>query len=98
MPPLSRSSSKKPKLPRHRSRKRHKFICRTVLDSQRRSQSLGSAPFSLPMSKNNPERQTFADLGITQPEQLVLRFAELRTRFDLEAAAAQDESSWKQFR
>ena len=50
------------------------------------------------MSNSNPERQTLAELGITQPEQLVLRFAELRARFDLEAAATQDESSWKQFR
>src|SRR2546423_3274449 len=50
------------------------------------------------MSNGNPERQTLAELGITQPEQLVLRFAELRARSALEAAAAKDESSWKQFR
>jgi phenylalanyl-tRNA synthetase alpha chain len=45
-----------------------------------------------------PESSTLVELGITKPEQLVLRFAEVRQRFDLEAAAAQDETSWKQFR
>jgi phenylalanyl-tRNA synthetase alpha chain len=52
------------------------------------------------MAGNNkrPESSTLVELGITKPEQLVLRFAEVRQRFDLEAAAAQDETSWKQFR
>jgi phenylalanyl-tRNA synthetase alpha chain len=45
-----------------------------------------------------PESSTLVELGITKPEQLVLRFVEIRQRFDLEAAAAQDETSWKQFR
>jgi phenylalanyl-tRNA synthetase alpha chain len=47
---------------------------------------------------DKPESRTLDQLRITKPEQLILHFAELRTRFDLEAAAAQDESSWKLFR
>jgi phenylalanyl-tRNA synthetase alpha chain len=42
--------------------------------------------------------QTLAALGITSAEQVRSPFAELRTRFDADAAAARDEESWKALR
>src|SRR5947208_2373805 len=42
--------------------------------------------------------QTLSELSVTRSEQVMLLFAELRVRFDAEALAARDESSWKQFR
>ena len=42
--------------------------------------------------------QTLAALGITSAEQVRSPFAELRTRFDADAAAASDEESWKALR
>jgi phenylalanyl-tRNA synthetase alpha chain len=42
--------------------------------------------------------QTLAALGITSAEQVPSLFAELRTRFDADAAAVKDEESWKALR
>ena len=42
--------------------------------------------------------QTLAALGVTTAEQVQSLFAEVRTRFDSEAAAVTDETSWKTFR
>jgi phenylalanyl-tRNA synthetase alpha chain len=42
--------------------------------------------------------QTVAALGITSAEQVPSLFAELRTRFDADAAAVKDEESWKALR
>ena len=42
--------------------------------------------------------QTLAALGITSAEQVRSPFAELRTRFDADAATARDEESWKALR
>jgi phenylalanyl-tRNA synthetase alpha chain len=42
--------------------------------------------------------QTLATLGVTTAEQVQALFAEVRTRFDSEAAAVTDETSWKTFR
>jgi phenylalanyl-tRNA synthetase alpha chain len=42
--------------------------------------------------------QNLAALGVTQPEQLAALFTEIRARFDADATAARDETSWKQFR
>src|SRR5256884_2982942 len=41
---------------------------------------------------------TLAALGVTQPEQLAPLFAQIRARFDSEAAAVRDEAAFKQFR
>ena len=48
--------------------------------------------------QDNTTAKTFAHLGVAQPEQVAALFAEVRARFDVEAAAARDEASWKQFR
>src|ERR1017187_7219455 len=37
-------------------------------------------------------------LGATTPEQVAARFAELRARFDQDAAGASDENGWKSLR
>ena len=42
--------------------------------------------------------QTLAALGISSAEQVQSVFAEVRTRFDAEAAKVSDEASWKAFR
>src|ERR1700736_289510 len=42
--------------------------------------------------------QNLAALGVTQPDQLAALFTEIRARFDADATAAGDETSWKQFR
>ncbi|HEY1483444.1 MAG TPA: phenylalanine--tRNA ligase subunit alpha [Candidatus Acidoferrum sp.] len=42
--------------------------------------------------------QTLATLGVTTAEQVQSLFAEVRVRFDSEAAAATNETSWKAFR
>ncbi len=42
--------------------------------------------------------KTLAALGAAQPQPVVALFAEVRARFDAEAAAAHDEASWKLFR
>ncbi|MGB8322751.1 MAG: hypothetical protein WCE52_07295, partial [Candidatus Acidiferrum sp.] len=42
--------------------------------------------------------QTIAALGVTTSEQVQSLFAEVRVRFDSEAAAVKDEASWKSFR
>jgi phenylalanyl-tRNA synthetase alpha chain len=42
--------------------------------------------------------QTLAALGVTTAEQVQSLFAEVRTRFDSEAAAVTDGTSWKTFR
>ena len=39
-----------------------------------------------------------AELRVSQPDQVPPLFKEIRARFDAEATAAHDESSWKQFR
>jgi phenylalanyl-tRNA synthetase alpha chain len=48
-------------------------------------------------SENKPAKK-LADLGATQPHEIPPLFAEIRVRFDADATAAHDESSWKQFR
>jgi phenylalanyl-tRNA synthetase alpha chain len=50
------------------------------------------------IATNHKLAHTLADLGVCQPNQVAGLFAEIRARFDAEAAAARDESSWKQFR
>jgi phenylalanyl-tRNA synthetase alpha chain len=42
--------------------------------------------------------QTLATLGVTTAEQVQSLFAEVRVRFESEAAAVKDEASWKLFR
>jgi phenylalanyl-tRNA synthetase alpha chain len=49
-------------------------------------------------SSENKPGQKLADLGVTQPHEIPPLFAEIHTRFDADASAAHDESSWKQFR
>ncbi len=41
---------------------------------------------------------TLNDLGVVQPERVAPLFAEVRARFETEAAGVQDEAAWKQFR
>jgi phenylalanyl-tRNA synthetase alpha chain len=48
-------------------------------------------------SENKPAHK-LADLGVTHPHEIPPLFAEIRARFDADATAAHDESSWKQFR
>jgi phenylalanyl-tRNA synthetase alpha chain len=55
------------------------------------------------LSSNMPttdgsQEKTLAALGVTQPEQLAPLFAEIRARFDAEAAAVHEESTFKQLR
>jgi len=45
-------------------------------------------------SDNKPER-TLADLGVTQPDQVVSLFAEVRARFDSQASRPLDHPSWE---
>ncbi len=52
---------------------------------------------SMPIVANKTE-QTLAQLRITRPEKITELFAEVRARFDGEAAAAKDEATWKTFR
>ena len=52
---------------------------------------------SMPIVANKTE-QTLAQLKITRPEKIAELFAEVRARFDGEAAAAKDEATWKTFR
>ena len=52
---------------------------------------------SMPIVANKTE-QTLAQLKITRPEKIAGLFAEVRARFDGEAAAAKDEATWKTFR
>ncbi|MGA2483620.1 MAG: phenylalanine--tRNA ligase subunit alpha [Candidatus Acidiferrales bacterium] len=47
---------------------------------------------------DNPTEKTLAALGIQDPAAIAAEFAEIRARFDREVTAAQDETSWKQFR
>src|SRR5258708_10425989 len=42
--------------------------------------------------------QTLPLLGAATPEEVATRFAELRARFDQEAASAGDENTWKSLR
>ena len=49
-------------------------------------------------SSDNKPAQKLADLGATNPQAIPPLFAEIRARFDADASAAHDESSWKQFR
>src|ERR1700746_1941546 len=51
----------------------------------------------MPTTDGSPEK-TLAALDVTQPGQLAPLFAEIRARFDAEAAAARAESAFKQFR
>ena len=51
----------------------------------------------MPIVANKTE-QTLAQLRITRPEKITELFAEVRARFDGEAAAAKDEATWKTFR
>jgi phenylalanyl-tRNA synthetase alpha chain len=46
----------------------------------------------------NIAAKKLADLGATQPEQLVPLFAQVRVRFDDESSRVHDEESWKVFR
>ncbi len=50
------------------------------------------------MPEEQPTRKTLAELGVTQAAAVAPLFAGVRARFDAESAAANDESSWKQFR
>jgi phenylalanyl-tRNA synthetase alpha chain len=47
---------------------------------------------------DNPTGKTFADLGVTQADQLSPLFAEIRSRFDAASTSVHDESAWKNFR
>src|SRR3989454_6999411 len=42
--------------------------------------------------------KTLADLGVTQPEQVELRFAKIRVHFQEHFQTVHDESEWKSFR
>src|SRR5256886_1105600 len=42
--------------------------------------------------------KTLADLGVTQPEQVALRFAKIRVHFQEHFQTVHDESEWKSFR
>jgi phenylalanyl-tRNA synthetase alpha chain len=46
----------------------------------------------------NRQAQTLASLGVTRPEQVAPLFAEVRARFDHDAARAHDEEAWKHLR
>jgi phenylalanyl-tRNA synthetase alpha chain len=46
----------------------------------------------------NKPAQKLGELSIAQPSQIAALFAEVRARFDVQAAAAHDQDSWKQFR
>jgi phenylalanyl-tRNA synthetase alpha chain len=48
-------------------------------------------------SDNKPER-TLADLDVTQPDQVLSLFTELRAHFDGQFQAVHDQSEWKLFR
>ena len=49
-------------------------------------------------SRENGLDKTLAELGVTTAEQVGLRFRELQQQFDLDAAKAHDEISWKALR
>ncbi|HVA94413.1 MAG TPA: phenylalanine--tRNA ligase subunit alpha [Candidatus Dormibacteraeota bacterium] len=49
-------------------------------------------------TSNASARTPLEPLGASTPEQVVSRFAELRARFDRDAAGAKDESGWKSLR
>jgi phenylalanyl-tRNA synthetase alpha chain len=51
----------------------------------------------MPTTDGSHEKQ-FAALGVTQPEQVAVLFAEIRARFDAESAAVKDEAAYKHFR
>jgi len=42
--------------------------------------------------------KTLAELGLTQPDQMAARFAELRANFDAQFKTVHDEADWKLFR
>jgi phenylalanyl-tRNA synthetase alpha chain len=42
--------------------------------------------------------KTLAELGLTQPDQMAARFAELRANFDAQFKTVHDEAAWKLFR
>ena len=46
----------------------------------------------------HPIEKTFAELGVNSAEQVASLFAQLRGRFEAEAAGAVDKNSWKMFR
>src|SRR2546430_15770590 len=46
-------------------------------------------------SSDNKPAQTLADLGVTQPDQVVSLFAEVRARFDSQASRPLDHPSWE---
>jgi len=48
--------------------------------------------------QDSKHTQTLAALGITAADQVQALFAELRTRFDADAATVSDDNSWKAFR
>jgi phenylalanyl-tRNA synthetase alpha chain len=55
--------------------------------------------FTLPKEANsNLTGHALPALGSATPEEVAARFAELRARFDQEAAAARDENAWKSLR
>ncbi len=50
------------------------------------------------MSNTSDRRSPLEPLGASTPEKVVSRFAELRARFDRDAADAEDENGWKSLR
>src|ERR1700693_6130545 len=46
----------------------------------------------------NITAKKLADLGVTEPDQLAPLFAQVRSRFEDDAARVHDEKSWKLFR
>jgi phenylalanyl-tRNA synthetase alpha chain len=51
----------------------------------------------MPTTSGSQEK-TLAALGVTQPEQIAVLFAEIRARFDVEISAVHDEAAYKHFR
>jgi phenylalanyl-tRNA synthetase alpha chain len=49
-------------------------------------------------ASENTTAKKLADLGVTQPDQLAPLFAQVRVRFDADAAQVSGENSWKLFR
>jgi len=49
-------------------------------------------------TNDDRHEKTLAALGVTQPQQLLPLFAEIRARFDAESRLVRDEAAYKQFR